>query len=224
MLKKLMLVLMACWCVVAFSGTASAGKFSHMADTGILNLGEDQKWEKSYHTSGGEIKIRFRNLRWASSEKKYHLIVWINDKRVADGYCPINKYGYRFKIFKERTTNRIFVNLEMQNRTVLFGYEPKNEKLEQYVDSKNYWSKDNGPTFLVDKEGDLQLRFVGDGDEYTTRYKLFWDEDARWFGYKDATKSKPVAPPPTPVWQPSAPSYAPTYDEVEYEDVYYEGS
>lgn len=82
---------------------------------------------------------------------------------------------------------------------------------------------------MVDDDGDLQLRFVGDSSDYTTRYKLFWDDKARWFGYKDVTKRRPVAPPPT--YSAPKPSYsggtgysAPAYDEVEYEDVYYEGS
>lgn len=96
-----------------------------VGSSGVLSLPEDGKWEQSYDTDGGKIKIRFRKLLLGSDAKKYHLIIWLNDKRIADGYCPANKYGYRFKVFKERNANRIFVDLEMQNRAVLFGYETK---------------------------------------------------------------------------------------------------
>ena len=54
----------------------------------------------------------------------------------------------------------------------------------------------------------------------STRYKLFWDASANWFGYKDVT----------PRWQPpapAAPAYTPppvSYDYYEpaSEEIYYE--
>ena len=85
MLKKAVILLLAVFCLTAFSHTTYAGSFTQIADTGILNLGEDEKWEKSYNTSHGKFKIRFRKLFFGSDEKKYHLIIWWNDKRIADG-------------------------------------------------------------------------------------------------------------------------------------------
>lgn len=227
MLKKAIILLLTVFCLTTFSYTAYAGSFTQIADTGILNLGEDEKWEKSYNTSHGKFKIRFRKLFFGSDDKKYHLIIWWNDKRIADGYCPKNKYGYEFKVYKDTATDRIFVDLETKNRAVLFGYEPNNQKLEKYVDSKNYWSADTGPTLLIDNDGDLQLKFLGDGSEYCTRYKLFWDNSVNWFGYKDVTKRRPVLSQPvqaSSTYSGGSSSYTPVYDEVEYEEVYYEGS
>lgn len=231
MLKKIRILVLAALCLMASIQIVSAGSFQQIASTGYLSLSDNEKWERSYKTSAGDFKIRFRKLMGASDAKKYHLIVWWNDKRIADGYCPLNKKGYQFKIYKDLATDRIFVDMETKAQVVLFGFEPKNQKLEMYVDSKNYWSKDAGPTMFVDTDGDLQMKFAGDrNDEYCTRYKLFWDESAKWFGYKDATKQRPVpVAPPTPAYEPSVsyPSYstpAPVYEEEVYEDIYYEGS
>lgn len=229
MVKRIVLILLAVCSIVSYSAVASASKFMCVATSGVLALADDEKWEKTYNTDGGKIKIRFRRLHAGTPDKKYHLIIWMNDKRITEGYCPINKYGYWFKIFKDRDTNRIFVDLEMQNRVVVFGYEPKSQKLEKYIDSKNYWSDDPTPTMALDTNGNLVLLYVGDKSEYTRRYTMFWDEEKRWFGYKDTTTPRPVAPPP--VYSSPKTSYssgsnysAPQYDEVEYEDVYYEGS
>lgn len=233
--RKILSFFVLLLCLVSFCGVlplANAGHIQQLADTGILQLKDDQKWEKTYETSQGKFKVRFRKLAFASDEKKFHLIIWWNKDRIADGYCPKNTYGYQIKIFREEENDRIFVDLETISRTVLMGYEPLNKKLEKYVDSRDYWTQDNKPTFLVDSDNDLQLRFKGDGGEYTTRYKLFWDESARWFGYKDVTKHKPAPPPvytptPTPSYSPPEPVYTPppvVEVEEEYEEIYYEGS
>ena len=236
MLKKIRILLLAALCLMFTAQIASAGSFQQIAATGFLKLSDNEKWERSYTTSAGTFKIRFRRLMGASDAKKYHLIVWWNDKRIADGYCPLNKKGYQFKIYKDTATDRIFVDMETKAQVVLFGYENKNQKLEQYADSKNYWSKEGNPVMFVDTDGDLQMKFAGsNNDEYCTRYKLFWDESAKWFGYKDVTKQRPVivvpeAPPAVPAYTPSV-SYpahsapAPVYEEEEvYEEIYYEGS
>jgi hypothetical protein len=228
MYKRILAILIG---LLSFSNIALAGNFTTLADTGRLNLNEDEKWEKAYDTASGQFKIRFRKLLLGSDDKKYHLIVWWNKKRIADGYCPNNRYGYEFKVYKDNSTDRVYVDFEAVNRAVLFGYDPKNNKLEKYVDSVNYWSPDSGPKIIVDEDKDLQLRFVEKGTVYCPKYKLFWDNKANWFGYKDVTVQRPVYTAPSYDYTPSydsgsssssASSYE--YEEVEYEEVFYEGS
>ena len=83
--------------------------------------------------------------------------------------------------------------------------------------SRNYYSPLNNPRMRIDKDGDVLLSFIGNGREIPMEYKLFWVEDARWFGYKDVTyRPQPAAP--------TAPQ-APVYYEPEYTyESYYEPS
>ena len=202
---------------------ASAGSFSELADTGYLKLGDDEKWEKRYDTTLGSFKIRFRKLRWSSEEKRYHLIVWWNGKRIADGYSPENGYGYAFQVFEDETTDRVFVAIRSVGRVVLFGYDPKNKKMESFVNSANYYSNDGKyPYITVDGDKDLQLGFLTRNGKEATKYKLFWNESANWFGYKDVTpRWTPPTPPPAPVYTPQVSS---SYSEPEtsiYEEEHY---
>ena len=59
------LVLTLLVAVSALLGTVTAeaaGNFVQVADTGVLELKSNQKWEKEYRTKMGDVKIRFRNL------------------------------------------------------------------------------------------------------------------------------------------------------------------
>lgn len=202
---------------------ASAGSFATLADTGYLKLGDDEKWEKRYDTALGSFKIRFRKLRWSSEEKRYHLIVWWNGKRIADGYSPENGYGYAFQVFEDEATERVFVAIRSVGRVVLFGYDPKNEKMESFVNSANYYSNDGKyPYITVDEDKDLQLGFLTRKGKEATKYKLFWNESANWFGYKDVTpRWTPPTPPPAPAYTPSVSN---SYSEPEtsiYEEEHY---
>ncbi len=185
MKKVLTNILLICLMAI-FARTASAGSFVMLADTGILRLRDNQAWEQSYKTNHGKLKIRFRKLWNASSKKKYHLIIWWDGKRIADGYSP-DYNGYEIKIFQDLATTRIFVALETRPRTVLMGYDPVANRLEKYADSKEYYSTRNNPRFIVDDAGDLMLSFIGNGYGYPTNYKLFWDAGRNWFGYRDVT-------------------------------------
>jgi len=81
-----------------------AGNFVQVADTGVLQLKANEKWEKEYRTKMGDVKIRFRNLANAKDNKRYHLLIWWRDPgtdkytRVADGYSPKNTFGYGFTV------------------------------------------------------------------------------------------------------------------------------
>ena len=212
-MKKLCCLLLLSVCfLLSLSDVVCAGNFTVLADTGVLNLKDDQKWEKTYKTSEGKFKVRFRKL-WNSSEKKrYHLIIWWDDKRIADGYCPKNDSGYSFHIYQEHPTSRIFVALETPLRVVLMGYEPWNGRLEKYIDSKGYYSTGRYPQLYLHKDGNLHLSFTNERGQHCNEYKMTWDEDARWFGYRDMT-----APAATPSYEEPEEDDEPTYSEPESE-------
>lgn len=213
-MKKMRIWLLTLCLLVTCASTSFAGSFSMLASTGVLQLGNNQAWEREYKTDIGKFKIRFRKLWNQSDKKKFHLIVWWNDKRIADGYCPSISSGYSFKIFQDQATHRIFVSLETRPRVVLMGYDPIANRLEKYADSKDYYSPQPNPQILVDRDKDLKLSFVGNGQGNPTTYKLFWDAKRNWFGYKDVT----VHPAPRPVEEPEyEPEYAPSYDPPQYE-------
>ena len=76
------LVLTLLVAVSALLGTVTAeaaGNFVQVADTGVLELKSNQKWEKEYRTKMGDVKIRFRNLANSKENKRYHLIIWWRD-------------------------------------------------------------------------------------------------------------------------------------------------
>ena len=188
------LVLTLLVAVSALLGTVTAeaaGNFVQVADTGVLELKSNQKWEKEYRTMG-DVKIRFRNLANSKENKRYHLIIWWRDPgtkeytRVADGYSPKNTFGYAFKVFRDNKTGRVYFAMDAHGRLVLYGYDTFAKKLELYVDSINYWSPLPLPSMLVRPDGDLELRFdnVKRAAE-PTRYRLFWDAGRNWFGYQD---------------------------------------
>ena len=201
---------------------AEAGNFIQVADTGELQLKVNEKWEREYRTKMGDVKIRFRNIvdfrdlvNGNKDNNRYHLIIWWRDPgakkyiRVADGYCPKNIFGYRFKVFNNNQTGRVYFALDAHGRLVLYGYDTLARKLEKYVDSINYWSMQPLPDMLVRPDGDLELRF--DNVSRTaepTQYRLFWDAERNWFGYELLN---------VPVYK-EAPTTAPTtYDDTVYD-------
>ena len=210
-MEKARILLLTLICFVAFSlSTAFAGSFSMLASTGTLQLGNNQAWKQEFKTDIGKFKISFRKMWNSSDKKKYHLFIEWNKNRILDGYCPSNKTGYSFKIFQDKATSRLFVALETRDRIVLMGYDPLANRLEKYVDSKDYYSKRGNPQILVDKDKDLVLSFIGNGYGIPTEYKLFWDAKNNWFGYKDVTV-RPAEP------EEDEPEYEPEYEAPHYE-------
>ena len=207
-------------CGAGVDKRVEAGNFETLAATGLLSLNSNEKWEENYNTSLGKFKSRFRKLAFSAESKRYHLIIWWDGKRIADGYCPENGYGYDFTVFRDQATDRVFVAINSVGRVVLFGYDPTKKKMEKFVDSRNYYSPGRYPYMKVDADYDLELAFLTSDLKDSTRYKLFWDASANWFGYKDVT----------PRWQPpapAAPAYTPppvSYDYYEpaSEEIYYE--
>jgi hypothetical protein len=171
---------------------AEAGNFVQVADTGVLELKTNEKWEREYRTKMGDVKIRFRNVANNKDHKRFHLIIWWRDPgaeqytRVANGYSPRNRFGYAFKVFRDKNTGRVYFAMDAHGRVVLYGYDTFAKKLEMYIDSINFYSQLPLPRMLVRSDGDLELRF--DNVNRTadpTRYRLFWDLDRNWFGYQD---------------------------------------
>lgn len=173
--------------MLQFPGEAQAGHMTTLFSTGVLRLADNEKWEKQYTTYEGKFKVRFRKLANSSNSRRYHLIVWWDDKRIADGYCHENYGGYSFDIYQDRSTKRLFLALKTSYRDVLMGYEPWNGRLEKYADSKNFYSPIGNPRMHVDSDGDISLAFIGNGYETPTEYQLYWVEAKRWFGYRDVT-------------------------------------
>ena len=210
MKKTVSVFLFLAFMLVSLHDVAYASNFTVLADTGLLNLGDDEKWEKTYKTDQGKFKVRFRKL-WNSSEKKrYHLIIWWDDKRIADGYCPKNDSGYSFHIYQEHPTKRIFVALETPLRVVLMGYEPWNGRLEKYIDSKDYYTSGVYPKLHLHRDSNLHLSYSDQRWRPCNDYKMTWNEDARWFGYQDMT-----APAPAPSYEEPEEDDEPTYVEPE---------
>ena len=171
---------------------AEAGDFVEVADTGVLELRANEKWEKEYRTQMGDVKIRFRNVANAKDDKRYHLIIWWRNPdggkyvRVANGYSPRNSFGYAFKVFLDNNTGRVFFAMDAHGRLVLYGYDTFAQKLEMYVDSINYYSPLPLPEMFVREDGDLELSFdTVERTDNPTRYRLFWDLERNWFGYED---------------------------------------
>lgn len=208
MKQRILILFVLALFVVSLSGLAHAEGFTVLADTGILNLKDDQAWEKIYKTDYGKFKVRFRKLWNSSAKKRFHLIIWQNDKRIADGYCPKNDSGYSFHIYQENESGRIFVALESVLRVVLMGYEPMNGRLEKYVDSKEYYSSGSYPKLHLHRDGHLHLTFSDERWRPCNDYQMIWDEDSRWFGYRDLM----------------APVATPSYEEEEEEPYYGEPS
>lgn len=218
-MKKTRILFLSLLCLLTcFVSTAFAGSFSMLASTGTLQLGNNQAWKQEYKTDIGKFKISFRKMWNSSDKKKYHLFIEWDGKRIADGYCPKNNTGYSFKIFQDQQTSRIYVSLETRDRVVLMGYDPVANRLEKYVDSKDYYNRRGNPRILVDKDRDLVLAFVGNGHGIPEEYKLFWDAKNNWFGYKDVTARPPAQETEEPEYEPvSEPAYEPESEMPHYE-------
>ena len=186
--SRIVCVVLLAFCIVSFANieTASAGNFETLAETGILQLGKDEKYEKQFDTKDGVFKIRLRKLRLGPDRKRYHVIIWRNDERILDGYCPQNDLGYGISVFRGNTSNRLFFCVSGLTRTELFGYERKNNKIEKYIDSRDYYSPYPWSAMVVDADNDLRL-ITTDGESANVQYKFFWVPSKNWFGYKDVS-------------------------------------
>jgi len=195
---RFLLAIVLCFsiCTIATGIRQAEAKdmFIKLADTGRLSLGKDQKWEQEFRANDGDVKIRFRTLRFGSDRKRNHIIIWWRDhggkyQRVADGYCPKNSQGYAFQVYQDLNTKRVFFVFDAGGRLAVYGYDTLASKLERYIDSVNFYSKEPYPEIDATSDGSLQLKFDNylGNSSMPYKYQLFWDEKANWFGWRDVT-------------------------------------
>ena len=199
--------------------SAEAGTFQLLEDSGrLVDMKNNEKWERIYRSADGDIKIRFRRVQKLAdflgqkNEKPYHLVIWrkdsksekFNDKkdRIFDWDLRPNSAGYRFQIFCDTKTNKIFIAFDAVGRVQLLGFDPaalnglrRYEKytgpgvLQKYVDSVNFYSALPYPEIKVTENNDLQLRFdnLNSNASMPYVYNLTWNAKNNWFGWEDVT-------------------------------------
>lgn len=196
-MRKLFCMLAFFACLALCGSIAYAGTFSLLASTGRLRLDDGQAWSETYNTTRGTFKIEFKNRSNASSKQKYRLTIWWDGKEIANGYSPDIDGGYRFEIFREETTDRIFVSFETLERIVIMGYDPIARKLHKYIESGDYSSAPT-PQFFVNRNNELMLSYASVGGAPPTLFNFKWNEKKAWFDYREITKKKPPTPKPKP--------------------------
>lgn len=170
---------------VSGMGVASADDFQEIADTGFLELKDNEAWKKTFKTDEGEFRIQFRKLFARQDDKKYHLIVWHGKERIAEGYFPKDNI-YRFMLIRDFETDDIFISMKTAERVELWGFHPSYQELVKYVDSDDFYSPKGNPTIAVTDYGSLVMNFdyYTDGETIPlTQYEFDWDEDSEWFSY-----------------------------------------
>lgn len=148
------------------------------------DLKNDQAFSETFTTPYGPLKFQMRKLWQSSSDKRLHLMVWLDEKQIADEYFPKVDYGYTFRVLKNTSNSEQFYVLQSIERACLFGYSPSEKKFEVYIDSMNYAHEMGAYPYIVAlKNGNLILAFEK-GDK-CRRYRFNWDAKANWFGYSD---------------------------------------
>ena len=173
-------------CIMAFATVCFAETYemTYEANQFTEQLKNDQAFSETFTTPYGLLKIQARKLWQSSSDNRLHFIVWLDDKRIDDGYFPKVDYGYTFRVFKNTSNGELFYSLESIDRACLYGYSPVNQKLEIYVDSLNYAHEAGAYPYIVAlKNGNLVLAFEKRNN--CRRYRFNWDAAKNWFGYRD---------------------------------------
>jgi len=166
-----------CFAAESYQMTYEAKNFTE-------DLKNDQALSETFTTPYGALKLQMRKLWQSSSDKRLHLLVWLDDKRIGDEYFPKVDYGYTFRVIKNISTSEQFYVLQSIERACLFGYSPGAKKLVVYIDSQNYAHEAGAYPYIVAlQNGDLVLAFQKASN--CSRYRFHWDADANWFGYSD---------------------------------------
>ena len=147
-------------------------------------LKNDQALTETFNTPYGVLKFQMRKLWQSSSEKRLHLIVWLDNKKIDDEYFPKEDYGYTFRVIKNTSDSRQFYVIQSIERACLLGYSPEKNRLEVYIDSQNYAHEAGAYPYIVAlKNGNLVLAF--EKANKCKRYQFNWDKKADWFGYSE---------------------------------------
>ena len=148
---------------------------------------DNQALTETFSTPYGTLKFQMRKLWQSSSDKRMHLIAWLNDKKIDEQYYPKVDYGYTFRVIKDTSTSELYYVIQSIERAYLYGYSPDAQKLVTYIDSQNYAHAAGAHPYIVAlKNGDLILAFEQNGSTpHRARYEFEWDSSTNWFAYSD---------------------------------------
>ena len=177
-------------CLLFFGvNVCSAGTFQliHNAEHFSENLKSDEATDESFNTNDGKIRLQFRKLKNASSDKKLHGLVWLEKDRIYDEHFPDVMYGYTFRAIKNTADSKMFFVIQSIERAILLGYSPSSKKFEVYIDSKNYYKENSNswPIIIPNTNGDLILAFENPSGTVSARYIFTWDNSRQWFAYSN---------------------------------------
>ena len=193
MKRKMIFAVMCIVGVMMMAATCFAGEghFQKIYEEtlGMHDLAQDEAVSKDFTINEGKLVIQIRKLRNEGNDKKYHLLVKLKDKRIADEYFPTVDGGYVFKVFKNTATNDLFFAMSSFERAWLKGYSSYNKAYVTYADSQNYRSDfPSVPIFSALQDGNLVLALVSKDRRENPRwheYLFVWDEESHWLSYSD---------------------------------------
>lgn len=155
---------------------------------GMRDLSQDEAASETFQINEGTLKLQIRKIRQNADSKKYHALVFLNDKRIFEDYFETVPGGYTFKVFKDTINNNLFIATSSMRRAWLAGYLPSSGEYVTYADSINYYNDFPAyPTFDVLKDGNVVLAFVSQNmqNPYFHAYRFTWDNSKNWFAYRD---------------------------------------
>ena len=166
-----------CYAAESYQMTYEANNFTE-------EMKNDQAFSETFTTPYGAIKFQMRKLWQSGSDKRLHLIAWLDDKKIADEHFPKVDYGYTFRVIKNISNSEQYYVMQSIERACLFGYSPAKKQFEIYIDSQNYAHEAGAYPYIVAlKNGNLVLAF--EKSNKCRRYQFYWDAKANWFGYSD---------------------------------------
>lgn len=228
MYKKYIAALLALGCLFSSPAIVYAAHFSSLGGVRFAHMRENNVWKNIYKTEDGIFLVKLRKMPNASHDHAYHLMFWLNNKKIFDGYLPEINSSYECNIFKDRDTDRIFWVIQSDNKSLMLGYDSSTNAIKKVLSSGNYdGAGANKPKVFVDENSELQLYYTSTDNQYAKRYKLIYNSAANNFYGEDITIPKQPSPPPEPavretVWELEKEVYYPTYTEVVYYEPEYE--
>ena len=176
-------------CLLVFGANiCSAGTFQliYNAEHFTAMLDRDRAVDETFNTNDGKMQLQLRRLADSSDDKRMHVIVKLNDKRIYDEHFPDVWGGYTFRAIKNTVDSRQFYVIESRERAFMIGYSPVNQKMEVYIDSQNYYHDFPAvPYITATVGGDLILAFENSSGNLSVRYRFTWDDAKQWFAYEN---------------------------------------
>ncbi|ORU00062.1 hypothetical protein D081_1156 [Anaerovibrio sp. JC8] len=158
------------------------------------NMRDNDAVSDTFSTPYGTLKFQMRKLWQTGSDKRMHLIVWLNDTRISEQYYPEVTNGYTFRVIKNTSNSELYYVVQSIERAYMYGYSPDAQKIVTYIDSQNYAHEPGTfPYIVVLKNGNLVLAFENAYIPHprSSRYQFTWDASKKWFGYSDIGKDWP---------------------------------